>query len=118
MKEARKQFGHWRDTLFFFLKARQPEAADFTGARIRQEALQPKGSALFLSLLNTPVSAPLMRVILAADAQAKWLVDEPDLHVIARSLSGGAAKVLLKAAGIVTRCADSFQPKGEGPVSL
>ncbi len=108
VKQARKQFGHWKNTALFFLKAGQPQAADIPGARIRQEALQPKGSDLFLSLLNTPVYAPLMGVFLAVDAQGRWLVDEPELHAFARSLHGGAGRVLLETGGAITRCAESF----------
>ena len=108
VKKARKQFGHWKDTTLFFLKAGQPQAADIPGARIRAEALQPKGSDLFLSLLNTSVYAPLMGVCLAADAQGGWLVDEAELHAFARSLNGGAGQVLFEAGGAITRCADSF----------
>jgi hypothetical protein len=108
VKKARKQFGHWKDTSLFFLQAGQPQAADIPGATIRHEALQPKGSDLFLSLLNTPVYAPLMGVFLASDAQANWLVNEPELHAFARSLNGTTGRVLLETGGTITRYADSF----------
>jgi hypothetical protein len=108
VKKARKQFGHWKNTALFFLKAGQPQAADIPSARIRQEALQPRGSDLFLSLLHTPVYAPLMGVFLAADAQGRWLVDEAELHAFARSLNGGMGKVLLETSGAISRCGDSF----------
>ena len=109
VKRARKQLGQWRDTVLFFLEAGQPEAADIPGARIRREALQPKGSTLFLSLLRSPVYAPLMRVCLMADPQAEWLMAEADLHVVARRLAGGAAKVLVDGAPVITHCVDSFE---------
>lgn len=108
VKKARKQFDHWKNTTLFFLKVGQPQSADIPGARIRQGALQPKGSDLFLSLLNTPVYAPLMGVVLAVDAQGGWLVDEPELHAFARSLKEATGKVLLETHGAITRCADSF----------
>ena len=50
-----------------------------------------------------------MGVFLAADAQGKWLVDEPELHAFARSLNGGMGKVLYETGGAITRCADSLQ---------
>jgi hypothetical protein len=109
LKRAWKQFGHWKKTFWFFLKAGQSQAADIPGARIRQEVLQPKGSDLFLSLLNTPVYAPLMGVFLASDAQGGWLVDEPELHAFARSLNGDKGKVLFEAGGAIARFAESFE---------
>jgi hypothetical protein len=118
VKKARKQFGHWKDTALFFLKAGQPEAADIPGARIRQEALQLKGSDLYLSLLNTPVYAPLMRVLLAADAQGKWMVEEPELYAFARSLNGGTGRVLFETGGAIAQCADSFHDQETKSVFL
>ena len=109
VKQARKHFDRWEDTAMFFARSGQPQAADFLGARIRQEALQPNGSDLFLSLLNTPVYAPLMGVLLAADDLGIWLVDEPELHAFARSLHGGMGSVLFETRGVITRCADSLQ---------
>jgi hypothetical protein len=108
VKKARNHFGHWKKTALFFLNTGQPQAADFPGARIRQEALQPTGSDLFLALLNTQVYAPLMSVFVAADAQGRWLIGEPELHVFARCLNGGMGKVLLQTIGAISRCADSF----------
>ena len=118
VKKARKQFGHWRDTCLFFLKAGHAQTADIPGARIRQEALQPKGSELFLSLLNSPLYAPLMRVFLAVDPQGRWVVDEPELHAFARSLNGVAGRVLLETGAVITRCADSFPEREARSVFL
>jgi hypothetical protein len=118
VKKAQKQFRHWKDTSLFFLKAGQPQAADLTGARVRHEALQPKGSDLFLSLLNTPVYAPLMSVFLVADAQGRWLVDEPELHAFARSLNGGTGRVLFETGGTITRYADLVQDQETKSVFL
>jgi hypothetical protein len=118
VKKARKQFGHWKDTSLFFLLAGQPQAADIPGATIRHEALHPKGPDVFLSLLNTPVYAPLMGVFLAADAQAKWLVNEPELHAFARSLNGTTGRVLLETGGAITRYADSFNDQETKSVFL
>lgn len=108
VKKSRKQFALWKNTCRFFLQAGQPQAADIPGSRMRQEALQPIGSDLFLSLLNTPVYAPLMGVFLTADAQGKWAIEEPELHAFARSLHGGTGKVLMEAGGAIGRCVDSF----------
>ena len=115
VKKALKQFGQWQETVSFFLKAGQPEAAEVPGARLRQETLQARGSACFLRLLNTRAYAPVMSVFLAADAQRGWLVDAIDLHASARSLSGEAAKVLEEGAAALLRCADSFEdPRTKG----
>jgi len=118
VKKARKQFGHWKDTCLFFLKAGQPQAADTPGARVRQQALQFKGSDLFLSLLNNPLYAPLMGVLLAVDGQGTWVVDEPELHALARSLNGGAGRALLEAGAAITRCANSFHDREARSVFL
>ena len=115
VKKARKQFGHWKDACWFFFEAGQPQAAEVPGARIRQEALQPKGSDLFRSLLNHPLYAPLMGVLLAVDGQGTWVVDEPELHGFARNLNGGAGRVLLESGAALARSADSFHdPEAKG----
>lgn len=114
LKQARKQFGHWWDTVEFFSQAGAWPAAGIPGARTRQAALQPKGngSPHFLVLLRTPVLAPLMDMLLALDGQGSWLVKEPDFVAIARGLGENAGRMLLGAAPTITQCADSF-PAGE-----
>ena len=57
VKKARKQFGRWENSALFFVRSGQPQAADIPGAKIRQEALQPKGQiSSFHS--STPLCMP------------------------------------------------------------
>ena len=109
VKKAQKQFGRWKTTGEFFLRAGQPQAAEFAGASHRREALQPKGSSIFLSLLHTTEYAPLLGLFVAADAEGKWLIDEPELHAFARNLNRGVGNILAEASELITRYADSLR---------
>ena len=108
VKQARKQFEHWKNTVGFFTEAGCPAAVGIAGARLRHETLDPKGdrSAQFWALLHTPVYAPLMTVFLSADAQGEWLVKEQDLAVFSRGLNGDIGKLLLSCQDLVAPGAD------------
>ncbi len=113
VKEAQRQFEHWRSALLFFSEAGHPEAAGLAGARLRQETLQAKGNgaSAYLTLLRTPAYGPLMEVFLAVDSQGRWLVSDPDLHIFARALSGGTGTTLFKGGGIVAEQVDALAHK-------
>lgn len=111
IKKARKQFGQWKSSTLLFIQAGQPQARELPGASIRHQLLQAKGQSSFLTLLHTPVYAPLMRLFLTADARGKWLVEEPDLYAAARRLRGDTARVLLESGEDITRGAQSFEDR-------
>jgi hypothetical protein len=117
IKKARKQFAHWKKVSTFFFKVGQSQAMGIPGASVRQEALQPRNSSFFLTLLGSPIYAPLMRAVLASDA-GKWLLDDFELHAFARNLSTGLGRILSEGGDTIVRCADSLPDPQQKAVFL